>query len=85
MIIADMALDSPCSFHRAIPTPKPTYNTTINVLDHVGPLLFGFQLIQLTKNTKQIFDLPIYCDRLLKQHYNNMQNMPEKKIIIVSP
>ena len=66
MIIADVALDSPCSFHGAIPTPTPTYNTTINVLDHVGPLLFGFQLIQLTKNTKQIFDLPINCDRLLK-------------------
>jgi len=49
MIIADVALDSPCSFHGAIPTQKPTYNTTINVFDHVGPLLFGFQLIQLTK------------------------------------
>ena len=48
-----------CSFNGAIPTPKPTCNTTIILLDHVVPLLFGFQLYQLTTSTKQIFDLPI--------------------------
>ena len=47
------------SFNGAIPTPKPTCNTTIILLDHVVPLLFGFQLYQLTTSTKQIFYLPI--------------------------